>query len=414
LKDYQLVLKPSSEPLPGDLVRDSIFLRMEMITQLIYRKTIGYANIEAITVQPDTLGNSILVLLSLAELENQHYILIGMMINTENFITDILSPKLQEISRGEFDLGVFQKDNPVPIYSVGNVEDNTDFLKRRIWLFPDHYLGIRKSGTSIEDIAQQRFKRNMQLIALLDGLLLIGAWIAYRNIRKEMELSQMKSDFVSNVSHELRTPLALIRMFVETLELERVKTEEKKKEYYTIIGQETERLTYLINNILDFSKMEAGKKVYHMESVDINELVQETVRIYAYHLKNKGFTLETDLFANGLSVHADRNALSEALLNLLENAVKYSEQVKHITVRTGREGKRTFIEVSDKGIGISAEQQKKIFEKFYRVSTGLEHNTKGSGLGLSIVQHIMKAHRGEISVTSQPGEGSIFKLYFHS
>jgi two-component system phosphate regulon sensor histidine kinase PhoR len=246
----------------------------------------------------------------------------------------------------------------------------------------------------------------------LDIVLLIGAIIVYRNIRRAMELSQMKSDFVSNVSHELRTPLALIRMFIETLELGRIKTEEKKQEYYTIIGQETERLTYLINNILDFSKMEVGKKQYSKSKLELTDLVKQTLDMYQYNLQNRGFNLETDLTPEGLIINADKNAVTEALLNLLDNAVKYSGDSKLISVKTFAENKYGIVEVSDKGIGISSEQQKKIFEKFYRVSTGLTHNTKGSGLGLSIVQHIMNAHEGLVRVNSQPGKGSTFQLKF--
>jgi two-component system phosphate regulon sensor histidine kinase PhoR len=398
--------------LTQSLLLNELRNRREYLSQLAHRKRVGYSKIESFTIPGDAATDPLLVLLYMAELPDRSYFVLAMLINSQSFITDILAPKLQEVARTEFDLGVFRTGEFLPVYAVNTVEDTTGFMKRRIWLFPDHYLGVRMSGTSIQDIVRNRFKRNLQLIALLDVLLLIGAWVVIRNIRKEVQLSRMKSDFVSNVSHELRTPLALIRMFIETLEMGRVKTEEKKKEYYTIIGQETERLTHLINNILDFSRMEAGRKQYHREPVHINEVVAKTLSMYEYHLKNNRFEFETELSDEDPEINADPHAVTEALINLLENAIKYSEERKYVAIRTSRDNREIVIEVEDHGLGISADQQKKIFDKFYRISSGLTHNTKGSGLGLSIVKHIMNAHNGSVTVSSQPGRGSRFQLRF--
>ena len=226
------------------------------------------------------------------------------------------------------------------------------------------------------------------------------------------ELDKLKSDFVSMVSHELRTPLALIRMFAETLEMKRVKTEKKKQEYYSIILQETERLSRLINNILNFSRMEAEKKQYHFEPIALNEVVTGVLNTYTSHLEHEGFTTSTELAENLPIIQADREAIAEALINILDNAIKYSTADKHVKIKTGQTISMNFVEVEDHGIGIDKQHHKKIFETFYRVSTGLTNNIKGSGLGLSLVSHIMNAHGGMVELESEPGKGSTFRLLF--
>jgi two-component system phosphate regulon sensor histidine kinase PhoR len=227
-----------------------------------------------------------------------------------------------------------------------------------------------------------------------------------------MELVRLKGGFVSNVSHELRTPLALIRMFAETLSMKRVKTEEKKQEYYETILSESERLTRLINKILNFSRMDAGKKEYRFEPVMLNDVVSAVMNTYASHLQHEGFTPVVQLAENLTEISADREAVSEALINILENAVKYSTDNRYVRIATGRTDGMIYTELEDHGIGIEKHHHKKIFETFYRVSTGLTNNIKGSGLGLSLVSNIMNAHGGKIELESAPGKGSTFRLLF--
>ena len=235
-------------------------------------------------------------------------------------------------------------------------------------------------------------------------------WIVYRNIKKEVEIAQIKSDFVSNVSHELRTPLSLISMFSETLEMDRIKSEEKKKEYYSIISQEANRLGKIVNSILNFSKMEAGKRQYNFVDSYLNDVAENVYRSYKFHLEQKGFTFKIIKDESIPIVRIDEEAVSEAIVNLVDNAVKYSDNNREITVRTGIESDFAFVEVEDKGIGIPEKDQKKIFEKFFRVSAGNVHNVKGSGLGLSIVKHVVDAHKGKIELFSEINRGSKFKL----
>lgn len=269
---------------------------------------------------------------------------------------------------------------------------------------------IKPKGETIEGISNHYLRWNFLLITFIVLVLIVGMMLTLGNMAREIQLAQLKSDFVSNVSHELKTPLALIRLFAETLELSRVKSPDRQAEYFSIIRKESERLTQLINNILDFSRIEAGKKEYRFEPGNLADVVRETIESYRYHIEQEGFILELDVDENIPSLRFDRDAISQALLNLLNNAVKYSKEEKSIRVTLSRRAARAQLEVEDQGIGIAKGEQKKIFEKFYRASNSLVQDTKGSGLGLSLVQHIVKAHGGTVRVESRVGEGSRFVI----
>jgi signal transduction histidine kinase len=248
------------------------------------------------------------------------------------------------------------------------------------------------------------------LIALIDIMLGAGLFLVYRNVQYEVHLSRLKSDFVANVSHELKTPLALIRLFSETLELGRVPSAEKAQQYYAVINKESQRLTQLINNILDFSRIEAGKKIYRFASTDIKGLVQEVIEAYRFQAEQHGFTLEVALDDEMPDVDLDKEAISLALINLLNNAIKYSPKERFIRVELKQDAQTILLSVADHGIGIAKAEQGKIFEKFYRAEDSLVHDTKGSGLGLALVRHIMEAHGGEVRLESTLQKGSTFTL----
>jgi signal transduction histidine kinase len=271
-------------------------------------------------------------------------------------------------------------------------------------------LVISYKNITLEALAKNNFKQNLILNGFVFALLIGGIFLTLRAITREIKLTQAKSAFVANVSHELKTPLSLIRLFAETLELGRIKSPEKAQEYYRIINNESRRLTQLINNILDFSKIEAGRREYQFAETSLAEVIEEVLRSYEYQIIGAGFQLQTEIDNNLPAVAIDRDAMAQALLNLLNNAVKYSPEIKRIEVKAFALSNRVIMEVADSGIGIPRSEQKKIFEKFYRVSNGLVHDTKGSGLGLSIVKHIIEAHGGEISVDSIPGKGSRFMI----
>ena len=271
-------------------------------------------------------------------------------------------------------------------------------------------LGIKFQGTTAEAISRRWVWQSFLILAVLSVLMIGGLVFTYRSINKQVELARLKSDFVSNVSHELRTPLALIRLYAETLELGRITTQEKKHEYYGIIRKESERLSALINNILDFSRIEAGRKEYDFRETDIAELVRNTLDSYRYQIEQQGFALEEQIDTSIPAVRVDREAIARALVNLVNNALKYSDNEKFLGVKLYRDQSLLKLEVSDRGIGIERQEQARIFEKFYRTCDPLVHNTKGSGLGLSLVRHITQAHGGDVEVESIPGRGSKFTL----
>ena len=271
-------------------------------------------------------------------------------------------------------------------------------------------MGIKFQGTTAEAIGRQWVQRSMLILGALSVLMIGGLVLTFRSVNKQVALARLKSDFVSNVSHELRTPLALIRLCAETLELGRITTQEKKLEYYSIIRKESERLTALINNILDFSRIEAGRKEYDFRETDIAELVRNTLDSYRYQIEQQGFALEEQIDPGIPPVRVDREAIARALVNLVNNALKYSDHDKFLGVKLYRANSVLKLEVVDRGIGIDRHEQARIFEKFYRTCDPLVHNTKGSGLGLSLVQHITQAHGGDVEVESTPGRGSKFTM----
>jgi signal transduction histidine kinase len=288
----------------------------------------------------------------------------------------------------------------------GNAEVERSFDS----VFPGLVLGIKLRGTTIASISNKFLRTNFLILGGLSLLLAVGMSFTYRNVARELALAKLKSDFVSNVSHELRTPLALIRLYAETLELGRIATPAKQHEYHEIIRKESERLSGLINNILDFSRIEAGRKEYDFRDTDVADLVRSTLESYRYEIEQNGFKFEQKIDDTVPQLRVDREAIARSLLNLVNNAVKYSATEKYLGVRLYRSNGNVNLEVVDHGIGIPASEQPKIFEKFYRVGDPLVHNTKGSGLGLSLVRHIVRAHNGDVSVESAPGQGSKFVI----
>jgi signal transduction histidine kinase len=297
-----------------------------------------------------------------------------------------------------------------PLAVTAGWEGKPEVGRRFEQVFGGLSMGIRFQGTSIKELGAHWMRRNFIILGILSALIIIGLILTKHVVSKEMALAKLKSDFVSNVSHELRTPLALIRLYAETLELGRITTKEKKQEYYKIVRKESERLTGLINNILDFSRIEAGAKEYEFRETDIADLVRNTLDSYRYQIEQQGFTLKEEIDPALPTVYVDREAMARALLNLVNNALKYSQDEKFLGVKLYRENGTVKLEVEDHGIGITRREQSKIFEKFYRTGDPLVHNTKGSGLGLSLVRHITNAHGGHVTVESTPGKGSTFIL----
>jgi len=248
------------------------------------------------------------------------------------------------------------------------------------------------------------------LLAFILILMLLGAFLLARDISREAETTRLKTEFVHNISHELKTPLTLIRLYGETLQRKENFTEEQRRESYEIITKESERLSHLINNVLDFSRIDMGRKEFAFVNGPLSLVVQETLDSYRYHLEKKGFTVHEDIAPDLPEMKFDREALASALINLLSNAMKFSPGDKEVTVRLFRRDGQAVLQVVDKGIGIAPQDLAGVFKRFYRVKSSLVSDTSGSGLGLTLVKHTAEAHGGTVEVESEPGKGSVFSV----
>ncbi len=248
-------------------------------------------------------------------------------------------------------------------------------------------------------------------LLLILGITLFGAYLLWRDVRREVQMAEMRSQFVSSVSHELKTPLTAIRMFAETLRLGRSKDAKTQNEYLDTIVNESQRLTRLLNNVLDFSKIEQGKRLYRPESASLYEIVESAARAMEYPLSQQGFRLDVQTDDGLPEIRVDRDAIEQALLNLLHNAMKYSGESKEIGLHLKKKDSHALIQVIDRGIGIDPQEQKRIFEKFYRISSPENERIVGTGLGLALVSHIVEAHGGCLELESIPGEGSAFSIF---
>jgi two-component system phosphate regulon sensor histidine kinase PhoR len=245
-------------------------------------------------------------------------------------------------------------------------------------------------------------------IGLSSVTLFVGLGILTVAMRTERRANQLKSDFIANVSHELRTPISLIRMFGELLATGRTKGAESAREYAEIITRESDRLTRLIDNVLDLARIERGQVVYDMKVGDLAELVARGLDVYRHRLEREGMTLQVDVAEGVPPVRFDESAMMLVLLNLTDNAVKYAADGGELIVTLRSQGDRVLLSFTDRGPGIDPEEREHIFERFYRAKRVRGRPVRGSGIGLSIVKHICEAHGGEVRVESAPGKGSTF------
>ncbi len=245
------------------------------------------------------------------------------------------------------------------------------------------------------------------LAVFLTAIVLGGSlltWQAHRN----MTDAQQKTSFVSNVSHELKTPLTSIRMFAELLLTERVKDREKEKHYLQVIVAESRRLTRLVNNVLDFGRLEQGKKTYHPEDVELEQSLTELVESQSLRLKKAGMAIKTNFAGRKVTVKVDRDAMEQVMLNLIDNAIKYADTGSELSITMTVEDPYGVIKVEDKGPGVPEAHRSKIFEKFHRVDNSLTTKQQGSGLGLSIARRLLKDLGGELVYEPGSGGGSCF------
>jgi two-component system, OmpR family, phosphate regulon sensor histidine kinase PhoR len=266
-----------------------------------------------------------------------------------------------------------------------------------------------------EDPVVQDSTRNRVVYGILLGLfyltLILGVVYTGRTLYREARLSRLKTDFVSLISHELRTPLTSIRMFIETLAMGRVQDPAQQQEVLDMLSKETTRLSAMIENVLDWARIESGRKSYELHVMPVTEVAQAALDAFKTQRMGAKMDLSVTMPGNLPQVQVDRDAVAGALLNLLQNAWKYSGEDKRIDFSAHEDGKGVRIDVRDHGLGIPRNERRKIFERFYRVDNLLTRTTEGTGLGLSIAERIVRAHGGRISVESEPGKGSTFSVH---
>lgn len=266
-------------------------------------------------------------------------------------------------------------------------------------------------GASPRAVVRRQVMLFTSAFGVLVAVIVAGVVLTWRLTRRETEMAQLKADFVANVSHDLKTPLSVIRMFGETLEMGRVPDEARRQEYYRIITHESERLSHLIDNVLDFSRIEGGRRRYDLAPTAVEPLIRETLDAFAYPLEQQGFKVEVAVAPDLPDVPMDAEAIGQALANLIDNAIKYSDADRVIAIDARRDGDGIALGVADRGVGIPPAEHARIFEKFYRVGRSETQGRRGSGVGLALVRHVAEAHHGRVSVQSAPGQGSRFTLW---
>jgi len=278
--------------------------------------------------------------------------------------------------------------------------------------FPPWKIEFFRSSTS--GFARMDLRKSFYFwtIVVLLIVLIFGAALIVRTVSHEMGVLRIKSDFVSSVSHEFKTPLTSIRTLIERLQEGKVQDKAKMDQYISVIAQDTDKLTRLVGNILDFSKIEEGKREYDFVETDMAQLVSRQIQEFQNDEIRKDFSIQFLIQEDIPKLTLDKEAFSQALINLLDNAVKFSPDKKEIHVHLSTDEENVILEVKDKGIGIPQDELDKIFEKFYQGKNALKQTVKGAGLGLTLVKHTVEAHGGRVSVKSKVGEGCTFSLIF--
>jgi signal transduction histidine kinase len=266
----------------------------------------------------------------------------------------------------------------------------------------------RASGTDVA--ALQRTLYGLALL-LVVSITFFGAFLVWRDVRRELRLADLRSQFVSSVSHELKTPLTSIRMFAEILQTKDPPDPRMQADYLGTIVGESERLTRLLNNVLDVSKIEQDRMIYRPRPTSLAEIAHRAVQALEYGLEQEGFTLNVDCPDEIPLVPVDPDALEQAILNLLTNAMKYSGESREIDIRLRSENGYAVVELTDRGMGIARQDLERLTEKFYRVPTSENRHVPGTGLGLTLVDHMAKSHGGQLRVQSVVGEGSTFAIW---
>lgn len=339
--------------------------------------------------------------------------MLGLKIKNEYFKEKVLGEIIENIQFGENTNVVISnlsgqvllgnKDHAAPPPTI------TEFFEDN---FPPWRVELFASKTGGLGLVELKNSYYFWTILTLIIVLIFGAFLIVRTISHEVEVLRIKSDFVSSVSHEFKTPLTSIKALAERLQEGKVKDPSKAEQYFSVISQDAEKLAKLVKNILDFSKIEEGKKEYEFEETDVGQLVAQQLENFRKGELQKDLKTQAQIPKDIPHLFVDRDALSQAIINILDNASKFSPDKKEIYVSVKKDEENVIIEVDDRGIGIHQDELNKIFDKFYQGKNTLRQIVKGTGLGLTLVKHTVEAHGGRISVESKVGQGSTFSLIF--
>jgi signal transduction histidine kinase/tetratricopeptide (TPR) repeat protein len=336
----------------------------------------------------------------------------GFLVDEDYLAEDLLSGIMQTIVSDEgIDWTIHGRDGKTILASTGTPSGSQTIDSGFIENFPDWTIQFYQADPHLlEAFLTSRRGVYFYMFILIAGILIFGLILTMRSFTREMELARMKSDFVSTVSHEFKSPLTSIRQIAEMLHAGRVPSEDRRQNYYDVLLEQSERLSLLTENVLSFAKMEEGKREFLFEQTDVKALLSNIVSTIQDRVQHDGFAIETQIDASLVPVKADASALTQAINNLIDNAVKYSGASKRVVIRALNDEKSVVIEVEDFGLGIKKEEVNKIFDRFYRGGDELTRTVKGSGLGLTLVKQIVEAHKGTIQVESETGKGTIFTL----
>ncbi|MCK4431824.1 MAG: hypothetical protein KAW19_11060 [Candidatus Aminicenantes bacterium] len=336
----------------------------------------------------------------------------GLLLDTDYLKDNLLRQALQRhVSSEETEWIVRGRDSQAILASgsttSGSVTVRTNFTGN----FPDWSLEFYQQDPRLfETFLTSRRGVYFYMFLLIAGILIFGLILTVRIVTHELELAKMKSDFVSTISHEFKSPLTSIRQLAEMLQTGRVPSEERRQKYYDTLLEQSERLSLLTDNVLNFAKMEEGRKEFEFEKADIGALLKEVVSAVQDRVSHEDFEIKLKIENSLPSIMADSAAISQSITNLIDNAIKFSGKAKKIVVKSFTEDLYLVISVQDFGIGIKKEELGKVFDRFYRGGDELTRTVKGSGLGLTLVKQIVEAHHGKVHVESEPGQGSTFSM----
>ncbi len=336
----------------------------------------------------------------------------GIIFDADSLRENLLSPALHQyvmsnetawIVRGREGSPIMTADNP----PTGPTTVRTNFIAN----FPDWSLEFYQPPPRLlNTFLLSRQGVYFYMFLLIAGILVFGLILTVRAVSRELELAKMKSDFVSTISHEFKSPLTSIRQLAEMLHSGRVPSEERRRQYYDVLLEQSERLSLLTENILNLARIEEGRKEFVFEKTDIGALLKDIVLSIQDRVRHEGFSIELEIEKDLPVIMVDRVAMAQAATNLIDNAVKYSGESRRVVVGASTEGAFLTIAVRDFGIGIRKEDLDRVFERFFRGGDELTRTVKGSGLGLTLVREIVAAHHGTVHAESEPGKGSTFLI----